>query len=555
VIEHAPVDLCVIGLGAAGGTIASEAAHAGLSVVGLEAGPDHDPTRAAEEFDTDEVTHVVDLKLQWAEPEMLIFEDGPPIPFPWLARNIGVGGPHHWSGFSFRFHPSDFRVASECGVPDGSSVADWPISYDDLEPFYEATEVMFEVSAGTTHPWEPERHAPFPQPPLPDSGRARMLTDAAIRLGWNPYRPPAGVLTRAEPGGLRQACNLCGHCTHFGCTRNAKASTLVTVLPAARATGHLEVRANSRATEVLVDDTGRPRAVQYIETDGEEHVQPAKVIVLATNAPYVAKLMLQSRSDHHPHGLGNQHDQVGRHATFHTSMYAYGVFDDLLLHAERGPALHVAIDDFSEGRPHAAGASFRRGAQLTGGMPATFAGGPLSFALALGDWLPLPDGVPSYGDGLLEFAAHAFPRHMAVFCLGEDLPRAENRVTLDPDLVDGSDRPALRIEYAHHPEDRAQIAYMLERAEQWLREAGADTVVSAAPPIPGGIRAGHAHGTTRMGTDPERSVTDDMGRVHGFDNLFSAGAGTFVTSAAFNPCLTIVALALRSAPAIIAAAS
>jgi hypothetical protein len=235
-------------------------------------------------------------------------------------------------------------------------------------------------------------------------------------------------------------------------------------------------------------------------------------------------------------------------------MFAYGVFDDLLLHAERGPALHVSIDDFSEGRPRAAGASFRRGAQISGGMPATFAGGPLSFALALSDWLPVPEGVPAYGEGLLEFAAHAFPRHMAVFCLGEDLPRAQNRVTLDPDVKDGSGMPALRVEFSHHPEDRAQIAFMLERAEEWLRAAGANTVVSAFPPLPGGMRAGHAHGTTRMGDDPKTSVTDSFGLVHGFDNLFSAGAGTFVTSAAFNPCLTIVALSLRSAPAIIAAA-
>jgi choline dehydrogenase-like flavoprotein len=552
-IVHERVDACVVGLGASGGTIAAELAHAGKSVVGIEAGRDHDPRAADTEFDTDEIAALVDQRLQWREPEVLVFDGGAPQPFNWLARNIGVGGPHHWSGFSFRFHPSDFRVASECGVPEGSSVADWPITYDDLEPYYQAAEELFEVSGGTEHPWLPPRKHGFPQSKLPESTRSILMSDAARRLGWHPYRPPAGVLTRAEPGALRQSCNLCGHCTHFGCTRNAKASTLVTALPAARATGLLDVRPCALATEVVVDAGGRPRAVRYLDARGDAHEQPARVIVLANNAPYVAKLLLQSTSARHPEGLGNQSDQVGRHATFHTSMFAYGVFDELL-HAERGPAQQTTIDDFSEGRPFSAGESFRRGAQVTGGVAAPFAGGALSFALALGDWLPLPEGVPQYGDGLLRFVEHAFPRHMAVFGLGEDLPRPDNRVTLDPDVRDSTGQPALRITFEHHPEDRAQIGYIIERAEEWLLEAGANIVVSAAPPLPGGMRAGHAHGTTRMGTDPATSVTDANGLVHGFDNLFCAGASTFVTSSAFNPCLTIVALALRSAPAIAAAA-
>lgn len=499
-ITHEQVDVCVVGLGASGGIIASEAVAAGLSVVGIEAGRDHDPKTIAEQFDTDEIRYIVDLELEWTDPEVLVFEGGPPIPFPWLARNIGVGGPHHWSGFSYRFHPSDFRVASEAGVPDGSSVADWPISYDDLEPFYEAVEQRFEISAGTPHPWQPPRRRDWPQPALPLSGRAQMLAEAATRLGWHPYQPPAGMVTGKSVSALRQACNLCGHCTHFGCTRNAKASTLVTFLPDARATGRLDVRSRAHVTEVLVDAGGTPRAVQYVDAQGDTHEQPAKVVVLANNAPYVAKLLLQSRSDHHPTGLGNAYDQVGRHATYHTSMFAYGVWEDRLLFAERGPGTQIALDDFSEGRPAAAGAAFRRGAQMSAGMPAAFAGGALSFALALGDWLPLPEGVPAYGDGLLKFASHAFQRHAAVFCLGEDLPRAENRVVLDPDVKDRYGYPALRYEFEHHPEDKAQIEFMLERAETLLREAGAVQVAKGAPPLPGACGPGTP--TARRGWAP-----------------------------------------------------
>jgi len=548
-ITHDRVDVCVVGLGAAGGTIAAQAAAAGLRVAGVEAGADHG-ANAGEGFDTDEITYVVDQALQWRDPEVLVFNGRPPVVSNWLSRNIGVGGPHHWSGFAIRFHPSDFRVASTSGVPAGSSVADWPISYDELAPFYDEAEAMLSVSAGTPHPWQPPRERGFPQPPLPDTRRGQLLTEAGRRLGWHPFRPPAAILTERIASSPRAPCNFCGHCTLFGCTRNSKASTAVTVLPAARASGCLEVRPRCLAVQITVDRSGRPSAVRYLDHLGQAHEQPATVIVLANNAPYAAKLLLLSRSPKHPAGLGNQHDQVGRHVTFHTSTCVYGLFDEPL-HAARGPAPQVAIDDFSEDRPLRSGADFSRGGQMVGGMPASFAGGALSFVLALDEWLPLPEGVPAYGDGLLRFAESAFSRHMAVFCLGEDVPCAENRVTLDPAVRDRAGLPALRVEYAHHPEDVRQIEYLAGRARTWLEEAGARRVVRARTALPGGMRAGHAHGTTRMGLDPETSVTDDFGQVHGVDNLFVAGAGGFVTSAGVNPCLTVVALARRAAPRII----
>lgn len=548
-ITHDRVDVCVVGLGAAGGTIAAEAAVAGLRVVGIEAGADYGENPGAA-FDTDEITYVVDQALQWRDPEVLVFQDRPPIMSNWLSRNIGVGGPHHWSGFAIRFHPSDFRVASTSGVPEGSSVADWPITYDDLAPFYDEAEAMLAVAAGTEHPWQPPRQRGFPGPPLPDTRRSQMLTEAARRLGWHPFRPPAAILSEHIASSLRSPCNFCGHCTLFGCTRNAKASTSVTILPKARTSGSLEVRSRCLAVEVAVDNSGRPCAVRYLDDLGQGHEQPAAVIVLANNAPYVAKLLLQSRSPKHPTGLGNQYDQVGRHVTFHTSTCVYGLFDEPL-HASRGPAPQVAIDDFSEDRPLRSGAAFHRGGQMVGGMPASFAGGPLSFVLALDEWLPLPEGVPPYGDELLRFAQHAFSHHMAVFCLGEDVPRAENRVTLDPVVRDRAGLPAVRFEYSHHLDDLRQIEYLAGKAQAWLEEAGARSVVRAQAALPGGMRAGHAHGTTRMGLSPETSVSDDVGLVHGFDNLFVAGAGGFVTSGGVNPCLTIVALALRAVPRII----
>jgi choline dehydrogenase-like flavoprotein len=244
---------------------------------------------------------------------------------------------------------------------------------------------------------------------------------------------------------------------------------------------------------------------------------------------------------------------VGRHLTFHTGAFAYGLYDEPV-HSDRGPAQHVGIDDFNESRPADDGANFQRGGIMHGGMPAAFTGGPLAFARALDVAIPLPTGVSRYGDALLRFAADAYSRHQAVYVLGEDLPQHGNRVTLDPVVRDSIGLPALRITYRAHEQDVDQQRFLLSKAAELLAASGARDVVSAPSRIPGGIFAGHAHGTTRMGPDPAETVADDSGLVHGTDNLFVAGAGLFVTAAGLNPALTIVALALRSVSTIAAAA-
>jgi choline dehydrogenase-like flavoprotein len=307
-------------------------------------------------------------------------------------------------------------------------------------------------------------------------------------------------------------------------------------------------------TEVVCDPvTGRPRGVRYLGPDGAAGEQPAAVVVLANNATYVAKLLLQSTSARHPRGIGNGSDQVGRHLTFHTGGVAWGVYDDQLF-IDSGPAQQVAVDDLNEDRPWRAGAGFRRGGVLHGGMPVSFTGGPLAFARSLGGSAPLPAGVPSYGKGLMDFAAHAYTRHQAVYVLGEDLPQPANRVLLDPERIDSAGLPALRRVYRRHPEDVRQVDHLLAAATSLVTASGAHTVASEAAPLPGGMFAGHAHGTTRMGEDPATSVVDDTGLVHGTENLFVAGAGPFVTSAGLNPMLTITALALRGVDAIADAA-
>jgi gluconate 2-dehydrogenase alpha chain len=536
-------DVCVVGLGAAGGIIAAELALAGLHVIALEAGP------SSVRGSTDEREFQVGHALFWKELETLVVDDGEPRRGAWLARNIGVGGPLHWTTITYRFHPSDFRVRSEVGAVAGTSVADWPISYAELEPSYARAEREIGVAGRAGgNPYEGARSGPFPFAPVPASRAATLFADAARRLGHTPYPTPAAIAT--ERSGSRLGCNLCGRCSHYDCLRRSKGNTRDTVLARAARTGRLEIRAHCRAERVLVDArTGRASGVRYKGPRGRRDIT-ARTVVLATGAAYQARLLLLSTARAHPRGLANSSGLVGRNLMFHTNAMAWGLFTEPL-HVDRGPQTGAAFDDLDEDRPRARhGASFVRGAAVVGGLPLTFAGGPLAFANAAGQTARLPAGVPAWGQGFRDFVASAYTRHLAAFALCEDLPIEANRVELDPTIRLADGGPGLRIHYRYHPNTLAMEEFMVDKVADVVREAGAHDVVTQRSSVPAGMFAGHHMGTVRMGKDPETSVADADGRSHDVPNLFLPGSGLFVTSAGVNPTGTIFALAYRTADAI-----
>jgi gluconate 2-dehydrogenase alpha chain len=536
-------DVCVVGLGAAGGVIAAACAEAGLRVIAIEAGA------AILHGSTDEREFQSRRRLFWDEPEHLVVNGGPPMRGSWLARNIGVGGPLHWTTITYRFHPSDFRARTESGPVEGTTLADWPITYTELEPYYDRAEREIGVagSAGA-NPYEGARSNPFPLPALPLSAAASRFADAARRLGHAPYATPAAVLT--ERRGSRLACNLCGRCSHYDCLRRAKGNTRDTVLARAAATGRLDMRAGARALRVLVDArTGLATGVRYEGPSGRRDVT-ARTVVLANGAAYQTRMLLRSTSRAHPTGLANSSGLVGRNLMFHTNVMAWGLFDEQL-HVERGPQTGAAFDDLDEDRPRERhGAHFVRGAAVVGGLPVVFAGGPLAFASAAGQTLRLPAGVPSVGAGFRDFIAHAYTRHFGAFALCEDLPLEENRIELDPTIRQGDGGPGLRIHYRYHRNTLDMESFMEARLAAVVREAGARQTFTQRSALPAGIFAGHHMGTSRMGTDPATSVADADGRAHDVPNLFLPGSGLFVTSAGVNPTGTIWALAYRTAEAI-----
>jgi choline dehydrogenase-like flavoprotein len=521
-------------------------------VVGLEAGPFFSLEGFASESESqDELAYFRLGRLRWNEPEAVVYNGGPEMVLPLISRNIGVGGPLHWSCISYRFHESDFRVKSGSGKPEGTSVEDWPIGYSDLEPYYDRAEYEFGVAGKTgANPFEPPRARPFPMTALDAQPAAVLFRNTAARLGYQPYPAPAAIATSSGYRGnvLRESCNNCGRCTFYPCARHAKGVNLIVTLPEGLATGLLEIRPECVATQITVDKWGRAASVLYCDREGLVHEQPAHIVIACNNAAYVTRLLLLSKSERFPQGLANSSGLVGKNLTFHASAYGYGTFEDRVLSVGLGPQAAMAFDDLNEDRPREShGGSFIRGAVISGGVALPFTGGPLAFATTVGTFAPLPPGVSRWGESFKNFIYRYYNRYFAVFALCEDLPVETNRIELDPKIRDRWGMPVPRIVYTDHPNTTAMQHFMRRKIEELLQAAGARDVVAALPGIPGGAAAGHVMGTTRMGSDPDRSVVDEFCRSHDVPNLFIGGSGVFVTAAGLNPTLTIFALAYRTA--------
>ena len=336
------VDFVVVGSGAAGGVLAKELSTSGFDVVVLEQGPWQQP----KDFTHDELA----IERQF---EMLNIADEPTQTFrttesetPRLNTGVrlryrrGVGGTSvHFSGNYWRFRPSDFRERSIFGSIAGTGFSDWPISYEELEPYY--TKVDWEIGvSGEPGPFDAPRSRPFPLPPLPAKSSGVLLERAAKKLGLHAQVAPMAILSRQYDG--RPGCMACGHCYYYGCEFGAKSSTLATVIPKAVATGRCEIRTESTVLRVETDAKGRATGVVYVDRDGREQRQAARVVVLATNGAETTRLLLMSTSSLFPHGLANSSGNVGRHIMFNGSSGSFGLFDEDI----NGRLVHVPVSGF-----------------------------------------------------------------------------------------------------------------------------------------------------------------------------------------------------------------
>jgi choline dehydrogenase-like flavoprotein len=542
-------DVVVIGSGAGGGIATRVLATNGLKICVLEAGnnyftglDDPDPAMPRSLFSNDEIklsARGMIEQQQRIEPRTFRSDDSRGVreligEVNNLPKTVG-GAWVHADMKCPRFNAIDFRLGTELGDISGAAFADWPLDYDELEPYYAAAERISGVAGlAGSDPFASPRSGPYPLPPSPPMFVHNLLGRGAEALGLHPFSFPGAQTTRPYRG--RPACNDCGFCSGYGCPINAKGS--VAPLRDALLTGNVQVRYNSTASRLITGNAGRSVArVEYIDADGNTDSVTAGRVVLAASPIESARLCFLS--DREGAGLGNSSGLLGRFLMFHHQTIGVGIYQQHL-HGERGRSVSGGFSDF-------------RGAPNDPGRPL---GGIVEFGTnsekisEVGTYTSL-----GFRGARLKTFLRDSPlgAHIAVLIMqGEDAPQPTNRVDLDPEVRDINGLPVPRITYKPHAFELAAREAYGPRMIELHGAAGAQ--FAFVSPIFDGERtptSRHVMGTLRMGADPRTSVVDAFGKFHDLDNLYSADGAPFPTSSGYNPTLTIQALSLRTAGAMI----
>jgi choline dehydrogenase-like flavoprotein len=537
----AEFDVCVIGTGAGGGVMIDQLTAAGFRVVALERGP----ALSTSDFDDDELRNVIRDEV-FSANQLETYRSSEDAPsetgqFSQIAHCLG-GTLTHWAAWSWRFRPDEFKVLSTEGPVAGASLADWPIDYEEMEPFYDKAEWDFGVSGdGSANRFAAPRKRGFPNPPHPARVSAQRFANGAAQQGYTAFPVPMAINSRAYAG--RPRCIYGGACRSYGCPIHAKGTTYSIHLPRARATGRLDLRTDATVFELPLKD-GRVVGARYLDKMGNAHEVKARQVIVAAGTVGSPHLLLLSSSGAFAQGLANGSGQVGKNFQFHHHPEAIGLFDEDL-RAYTGFETHAAFDDLHPSDP-------KRGF-IRGGVVAeanTFTHQPLAFSLELEP--VLRRGERSWGATLKE-RIRQFPHALTVAGICEELPMEENRVDLDPVVKDRFDLPVPRFTKRQHPNDLVMYRWYEEKIVAMVEAAGATQVIPGSE-TPFGLDENthqkgnaHNHGTCRMGDDPGKSVVDRWCRSHEVPNLWVVDGSVMPTNGGYNPTLTILANAYRVA--------
>ena len=546
--QQTTYDVCIVGSGAGGGMAAYALTRAGARVVMLEAGGEwwatedstmllpsfatqrrgratrtrpfgeHDACDGGWEIDGEPYTRAPGTRFDW-----------------WRARMLG-GRTNHWGRISLRFGPDDFKQKSKDGLGD-----DWPISYDDLAPYYDRVDELVGIF-GSNEGLRNHPDGKFLPPPRPRCYEL-LVKKASDKLGITCIPSRLSILTKSIHG--RQACHYCGQCNR-GCKVNANFSSPEVLIRPAMKTGRLRLITNAMAREVTVGKDGLATGVSYIDkrTGEDRHVR-AKVVVLAASSLESSRIMLNSKSSLFPQGLGNSSGVVGKYITDSTGTDVAGFIPALVDHVphnEEGVGgMHVYMPWWLDNRK----LDFPRGyhIEVWGGLGQPsygFMGGIQRYPGAGGYGAKLKNDYRRYYGSTIGFSGR-----------GEQVALERNYAELDPTVVDRWGIPVLRFNFQWTDHEYNQVKHMQETFRALIKEMGGE-VFSPMPTkeqgygiAPGG-RIIHELGTVRMGDDPKSSALNANCQAHDCRNLFVTDGGPFVTNPDKNVTWTILALAMRT---------
>ncbi len=566
-------DVVVVGLGWTGSILSYELAAAGLDVVALERGPWRD---TASDFNIttapDELRYAVrlDMFLRPAQETLTFRNRSDQVALPirrfgsFLPPN-GVGGAGlHWNGQTWRFLPSDFVIRSHFAgrygegiLPEGHQIQDWGVTYEELEPHYDAFEYLAGISGiagnlkGTTqpggNPFEGARSRPYPTPPQAQGYAQTLFTKAAAEAGLHPFPRPSANLSTAYTNtyGVRMApCTYCGFCERFGCANYSKSSPQTCVLPALIRRPNFEARTLCEVTRVnLSPDARHATGVTYVDTQGEEWEQPADLVLLCAFSFFNVRLMLLS-------GIGKPYDPrsgtgvVGRNYAYQTGSGATGFFDNVTFNpfAASG-SLGVAVDDYNSDNFDHGPVGFVGGASLT---CAYSNGRPIQNR-------PVPPGTPAWGSAWKQAVARSYNTTMGVGAQGSVMSYRANYLDLDPTYKDPLGRPLLRMTFDYQPNEQKMANWMAERCAGLVQAMGPRQTTTNRLRVPYDVvpyQSTHNTGGAVMGADPRTSAVNRYLQSWDVPNVFSIGASAFPQNAGYNPTGTVGALAFWTAAAI-----
>lgn len=537
----------VVGSGAGGAMAAYTLTKLGHKVLLLEAGRDYDPKTESPMFrrnseaplmgagNKDKNFGFYDATVDggWQVPDEPYTSAKGSNFYWWRARMLG-GRTNHWGRYSLRFSEHDFKAKSR----DGHG-ADWPFEYDDLAPWYDKTEELVGIcGTNTGHDDMPDSGPGILQPPPKPRVPELLIAASARKMGIQAVPMHRAVLTR--PKDDRLACFYATPCGS-GCSIGAAFQTTTSLLPMAKATGNLEIITDAMVKSVAVDDNGKVIGVTYVDKKSiSEQSLSADIVILAASACESARILLNSKHKKHPKGLANSSAQVGRNLMDSTGAWLGAQIPALKGRPRYNEDGHTANHLFIPWWGHQAQAKneldFPRGYhfEISGGFRQPGSG-------VSGD-------KQGYGPALKQQIRDAYGSYVGFALRGEMLPNKDTYMEIDETVKDKWGIPVSKFHFKWSDRELKQIDHGLKTAKQLLENMGA--TVGELPPAEKAISKGgeiiHEVGTTRMGSSPKESVTNQWGQTWDCKNLFVMDAGVFASNPHKNCTLTIMTLAMRN---------